>query len=130
MKKILLLFGIVGLCVPAHAVITATNAINLQAIATTTVNGATNTVTGVALPNRTYLIQNTGIPGAATALTVNVQASFDGVNWTTVGTYNPTSTNATVDSFNPVVNNITAYTRVQAITTNTVTVGITTVHNQ
>ena len=135
MKKQILTLALLAALVPigAHAGLVATNAITLQSIATTTVNGLTNTVPGVVLPARSYLIQNTGIPGVATgtnALTVNIQASFDGVNWTTVATYHPSSTNATVDTYAPNVNAVTAYTRIQAVTTNTVTVGVTSVYQQ
>lgn len=128
-KKILVLFGaLVLFSVPVRAAIVATNSINLQSVATTTVNGLTNTIANVALPQRTYLIQNTGITGPAdgtNALTVNVQVSFDGTTWTTVGTYHPTRTNATVDTYTPSINAVTAYMRIQAVTTNTVTVGVT-----
>ncbi len=63
-------------------------------------------------------------------MTVNIQVSFDGVNWTTVGAYNPVATNATVDTYAPSMNAVTAYTRVTAVTTNTVTVGVTELRNQ
>ncbi len=130
MKKLTLLAALALTACTARAGLVATNAITLQSIATTTVNGITNTVSGVVLPSRSYLIQNTGIPGVATgtnALVVNIQASFDGVNWTTIATYRPSSTNATVDTYAPNVNAVTAYTRIQAVTTNTVTVGVTSV---
>lgn len=130
MKKTLLtLAAALLLPLASRADLVATNAITLQSIAATTVNGLTNSVT-VSLPSKTYLVQHTGIPGVATgtnALVVNVQASFDGANWTTIATYRPNSTNATVDSYQPAVNSITAYTRIQAVTTNTVTAGVTSV---
>lgn len=132
MKKLILLCAaIVPLC--ASAGLVATNAITLQSVASTTVNGLTNQVTGITLPARTYLVQNTGITGPAdgtNALVINIQASFDGVNWTTIATYRPSRTNATVDTFAPSVNALTAYTRVQAVTTNTVSVGVTATFNQ
>lgn len=133
MKKYLTLILAALLPLWAHAGLVATNALNLQSIASTTVNGPTNSATGISLPNFTYLVQNLGIPGATNSIfTGNLQASFDGVNWTTIATYTPTSvngitTNATVDSFQPSVNNLTAYMRFQVTTTNTVTVGVTTV---
>lgn len=137
MKKLLLIIATaIVMPLAARAALVATNAISLQSIASTTVNGLTNSVAGISLPNKTYLVQNTGIPGATNNIfTVNIQASFDGSNWTTIATYTPTAiagitTNATVESFNPSVNNLTAFTRVQAITTNTVTVGVTSVQQQ
>jgi hypothetical protein len=133
MKKILILLVAALAPLYVQAGLVATNALNLQAVANTTINGPTNAVSGISLPNKTYLIQNTGIPGATNAIfTLNVQASFDGLNWTTIAVYTPTAvsgitTNATVESFQPTVNNVTAYMRVQAVTTNTVTLGVTSV---
>lgn len=132
MKRYIALAALVLLSVTAQAALVATNAINLQSVATTTVIGLTNTITSVALPQRTYLIQNTGITGPATgtnALNVNAQWSVDGVNWTTFATYIPSRTNATVDTYAPSMNALTVYTRLTAVTTNTVTVGVTELRN-
>lgn len=133
MKKLLTAILFAALPLWASAGLVATNAISLQSVATTTFNGITNSVSGISLPSRSYLIQNTGITGPSdgtNALVVNIQYSFDGSNWQTVATYRPSRTNATVDTYTPSVNSLTVFTRVQAVTTNTVTVGVTSTYNQ
>jgi PBP1b-binding outer membrane lipoprotein LpoB len=117
----------------ARAQIVATNALSLQSVATTTVNGTAFSLGGISIPKRQHIIQHNGIAGQTTnnigtnSLTVTIQLSFDNTNWTTISTYNPALTNATVDLFAPSTHDITCYMRAQAVTTNTVTVGVTTI---
>jgi hypothetical protein len=130
MKNIFALFIGVLIVLPASAQIVGTNSLSLQAVATTTVNGTAFSLGGISIPTRQHLIQNTGITGPSNgtnALVVNVQLSMDGSNWVTVSTYRPTTTNATVDLFAPSTHDIACYMRAQAVTTNTVTVGVTTI---
>lgn len=133
MKTIILCLICLLFSFRAAAVLTGTNALDLQVVATTTNNGTAFTLINVAVPPRVFLMQHTGITGqvnsvsGTNSLKVNVQMSFDGANWTTFQTYIPARTNATVDSFAPNLTQVSAYMRVQAITTNTVTVGVTAV---
>lgn len=118
---------------PAMAVLTGTNAIDYQVVISTTNNGTGFSIINVVMPPRTFLIQHSGITGQVSSvsgtnsLKVNMQISADGANWTTVGTYIPARTNATVDTFAPNLSQLTLYMRAQAITTNTTTVGVTAV---
>lgn len=127
---------IILLCsaLPAFGQITGTNAFDLASVASTTANGTAFSIQNVNVPQRYFLIQNTGISGQTNAtgpgtnsLAVAVQMSFDGSNWSTVATYKPSRTNAAVDTFAPNFSQLTAYMRCQVITTNTITVGVTAV---
>ncbi len=115
----------------ALAAVTGTNAFDLQAVIGTTANGQGILLTNANLPARTYLIQHTGITGqlssvsGTNSLKVNIQFSFDGTNWTTISTYNPARTNATVDAFTPNVSRVNVYMRANVVTTNTVTTAVT-----
>lgn len=117
----------------ASSQIIPTNTISLQAVASTTLNGTAFSLGGISLPTRQHIIQHTGIAGQSSStsgtnsLAVNIQVSFDNSNWTTIATYNPSSTNATTDLYAPSSHGITCYMRAQAVTTNTVTVAVTTI---
>lgn len=124
--------GVLAGSLPARAAITGTNAFDLQSVASTTNTGNGFAVTGVIIPTRTLLIQHLGIAGQTNAtgpgtnsLQVEDQFSFDGSNFVTLATYKPSRTNATVDAFTPVLDNVTIYRRMRVITTNTITVGVT-----
>ena len=124
---------LLGFAVTATAQIAPTNSLNLQSVASTNVNGTAFSLGGISIPTRQHIIQHTGITGQTSAtnglnsLTVNIQLSFDDTNWSTVATYNPSSTNAVTELFAPGSHGITCYMRLQALTTNTVSVGVTTV---
>lgn len=113
-----------------HAVLTGTNAFDLQVVATATNSGTAFQIVNVNVPQRVFLVQHSGITGqvnsvsGTNSLKVNVQMSFDGSNWTTLRTYIPPRTNSTVDSFAPDLSAASAYMRVQVATTNTITVGV------
>lgn len=131
MKTIVLLLFLS--LITANAAITGTNAFDLQSVVATTATGQTILFTNANLPSRTYLVQHTGITGQVSSvsgtnsLKVNVQFSLDNANWTTVATYTPARTNATVDAFTPNVSRVNVYMRTQIVTTNTVTTGVTAV---
>jgi len=137
MKRPITILGLLCflLClIKASAAITGTNAFDLQSVASTTANGLTQLVSSVSVPTRTFLIQHQGISGQTSSnstgtnsLRVAVQLSFDGNNWTTLTNYYPARTNATVDSFTPNFTAVNAYLRVQVVTTNTISVGVTAV---
>ena len=106
---------------------TTTNLFNYQSVTgtATTNNGNSIQVGGVYVPAKKLLIQNSGLSGGTTnSLTVNEQISFDGVNWTTVATYNPAVTNLGVDTFSPVLSSQTIFMRAQIITTTNFSVGV------
>lgn len=128
MKLLLLILLLPGI---AAAAITGTNAFDLAPVINTTANGQAIAITNVNIPARTFLIQNTGITGQVSSVSgtnsmkVNVQFSFDAANWTTITTYNPSRTNATMDAFSPNLSRVTVYMRAQVVTTNTVTTAVT-----
>jgi len=130
MRSILILILILISISPARAVLTGTNAFDLQAVISTTNNGTAFSVANVVIPPRVFLIQHTGITGQVSSvsgtnsLKVNVQWSVDGSNWATLRTYIPVRTNATSDTFAPDLTQLTLYLRVQAVTTNTVSVDV------
>lgn len=125
---ILLLFSFV---LPAPAVLIGTNALTLTNLVSTTANGTGFQVVNVVMPARVFLIQHSGITGQVNSVSgtnsikVNVQWSTDAANWTTLYTYTPRTTNSTVDTFAPDLTQLTLYLRAQAVTTNTVTIGVT-----
>jgi hypothetical protein len=57
------------------------------------------------------------------ALTLNIQATVDQTNYVTIGTWTPSYTNATTETFSGSSYAITNYIRVQAVTTNSVQIG-------
>lgn len=130
MKTILALLLTLALTLPAAGTLTGTNALNLQVVATATSNGTAFAVLNVAMPPRVFLIQHAGITGQVSSvigtnsLKVNVQWSTDATNWTTLRTYTPAVTNAVVETYAPDLSTLTLYLRAQAVTTNTVTVGV------
>lgn len=119
------------LCLPASAVLTGTNTLTLTNLISTTANGTGFQVINVVVPPRVLLIQHSGITGQVSSvsgtnsLKVNLQWSTDAANWSTLYTYTPRTTNSTVDTFAPDLSQLTLYLRAQAVTTNTITVGVT-----
>ena len=118
---------------PAAAAMVGTNAFDYQVSIAVTNNGGTSAVANVSIPTRVFLIQHSGITGqlssvsGTNSLRVEPQFSFDGSNWTTKAVYIPPRTNSTVDTFQPDFANVTVYMRVLVKTTNTITVGVTSV---
>lgn len=53
----------------------------------------------------------------------NIQFSLDGVNFTTLTNWNPSTTNASVETFSPGIYRIPVYIRAQIITSNAISVG-------
>lgn len=96
-----------------------------------TVNGTTNTSTiavgGVTYPGGWYTIQHGGIT-ATGALTLTAQMSFDQTNYYSVATWTPAVTNAGTYTWLPSFGTQAVYMRVQAVTTNEVSLG-STFHN-
>lgn len=133
MKRILIVILLLILITPASAVLTGTNAFDLQTVVATTNNGTAFSIVNVAMPQRVFLIQHSGITGqvnsvsGTNSLKVNIRWSTDGSNWTTLRTYIPARTNAVVDSFAPDLSQLTLFMQAQVITTNTTTVGVTAV---
>jgi len=107
---------------------------------TTTVNGTfygpTNSITGAVIPSSPFSIIAPNITNAPIWVTnivggvtnvVNVitncaavqwQYSLDNVNFVTLDTYNPYSTNTEVDNFTPNTGMLTVYYRAKLVTTN------------
>ncbi len=140
MARLVALFLLFLAYLTADAALTATNTVSLQSIAGTpgspaTVNGNSFALGNVTIPSVNYFMQNTGLANAANApgqsntnaFHVAIQLSFDNSNWTTVTNYYPATTNSTVELFNPSLNPITIYVRTPATTTNTLSVGVTSV---
>jgi hypothetical protein len=127
---------IAALCfTTATAALVGTNTISYGAIAGTVSTPATNSgnafrISNVVVPGVTYLVQNGGFVTATNALRLDIQFSFDQSNWTTLTNYYPATTNSTVDSFVPQLNPMTIYVRARAVTTNTISVGVTAVTTQ
>lgn len=130
MRKILALLFVLSV-VSAYSVTVATNVVNWQTVTDSTVIGNTNTITGASIPPATYLIQQ-GSLGSTNYqhLQVAVQASFDGLNWTTLTNFVPVTTNAAVSTFVPQFGNLTVYMRATATTTNAIGVAITQLRTQ
>jgi hypothetical protein len=90
-------------------------------------NGTTNgpsTVYGNFAFSKTLFIANDGGLSNVQAFSVNVQASLDGSNFVTVGTYTPGGTAATNETFR-VITYPNIFFRAQAVTTNSYGVGVT-----
>jgi hypothetical protein len=135
MKKLLciwcLVFGI--WCLPASAA--STNVVtNLFSLA---YNNGTNAggvyyVSNVIVPLQSWLIQSLGITnvgsgsyttnGITNVLRVNLQWSVDPANsnWVTIGSWTPSTTNATVESWNTNIGYLALPIRAQIVTTNTI----------
>ncbi len=91
-----------------------------------TVNGTTNSSPVTAFTYNQTLQQFSVTHGALTstgALTLNIQATVDQTNYVTIGTWNPSTTNAATETFSGSAYAITNYMRVNCVTTNSVTVG-------
>lgn len=93
-----------------------------------TVNGTFNssqvTIAGASVPQGTLYVYNGGL-ASTNALIAYRQVSLDGTNFVTVATYNPTATNSTTDTWSAANTNLNIYSRVQIVTTNAVSVGVT-----
>jgi hypothetical protein len=89
----------------------------------TTSNSAALAAGSFSMPSGVFLIQNAGLT-ATNALRVNIQVSVDNTNFVTVATYWPGATNATTERYSPSYSAQTIYLRAQAVTTNSVSVGL------
>lgn len=89
----------------------------------TTSNSAALAAGSFSMPAGAFLIQNAGLT-ATNALRVNLQVSVDNTNFVTVATYWPAATNATTERYSPSYSAQTIYLRAQAVTTNSVSVGL------
>lgn len=102
-----------------------TNLVSLQYISGTS-NAGVYYASNIYIPRQKFLFQSLGITnGGSTAtqrLTVNIQVSIDpsNTNWVTLHTWNPTTTNATVESFGDDLDRIALPIRAQVITTNAI----------
>lgn len=121
---------IIALCLTlfaanAFAATVATNALTWQSIASTTVNGNTNAVTGATAPPHQFIIQYGALGTTNTnSLRIAIQLSLDSTNWITVTNWFPVGTNAAVETFTPNLNSLTMYTRVEVQTSNTISAGV------
>jgi hypothetical protein len=107
----------------ASAAITATNVYTYQATGGGTSNSTVIALGTVNITPHTLLVQNGGL-ATTNALTVEAQYSFDGTNFATLATYQPSATNAAVGSYTPSLGAKTVYFRARITTTNSVNVGI------
>lgn len=94
-----------------------------------TVNNTTSNSTAVAIgtisvPPQVLAVQTGGLT-ATNALTITAQVSMDGTNYTSIGTFRMSTTNATTQTWNTGYSNQTLYFRISATTTNNVEVGVT-----
>ena len=123
MKRLFLIAATVVNC----GIIFAASFISVGSLSTvnnTTLNGTSGIAGTITLPGGYYLVQNNGLT-ATNALLGNLQVSTDNTNFTTIGTYNPSVTNAATDRvFMPSSSSITVYYRMQIVTTNSVQVGV------
>ena len=110
-----------------HSAQTSTNSVTYQTVNNATNSGNSIPLTSVSVPSVTYIIQQGGL-ATTNALYVNVQFSFDNVNWATLTNFYFPATNAAVATFVPNLNPVTVYVRAQACTTNSVSVGVTATH--
>ena len=131
MKKLLIT---VSLSIAFAVSVRAATTTNLLSLTSVTGTNAGNTVTasGVSFPLRTFIFQSGPITnlagswgsgsyttnGVTNAITRYWQVSLDAANWVNVYTNAPTTTNATVEQFTPVLSAQTVYYRVIAVTTN------------
>ena len=122
MKKIIALLAFIALTITANA--------GLQTLlgSPVTVNGTTNssaaTIAYAGVPQGTFYIYNGGL-ASTNALVAYRQVSIDGSNYVTIATYRPTATNTVTDTFGSDPTNMPIYSRVQIVTTNSVSVGVT-----
>lgn len=130
LSTILILF----VCLIAQA---ATNLVNLQYINGTSAPGVYY-ASNIYIPRQKFIFQSLGITntagysgsyttnGITNSLIVNIQISIDGsnTNWMTLATWRPSTTNATVESFNEEIDRIALPIRAQVITTNSIGVSV------
>jgi hypothetical protein len=129
----LLLVFVAGL---AHAANPLTNLLNLTYVNGTNPGGVYY-ASNVIVPLQKFTIQSLGITnagysgsyttnGVTNCIVINLQMSVDAsnTNWITLATYSPSTTNATVESLNAVVGQISIPMRMQVITTNALGVSV------
>lgn len=123
MKKLILAAILLVVVVSAPAQITYSNLLLYTAVNNTTNNGNSVIIGTARVTMPTYTLQHGALTDTNNAL-YYIQVSFDGVNFTTVATNRPSSTNAgAIDAITPSVQRLSVYTRVQFITTNNVSLG-------
>ena len=134
MKYLITLF--LALASVAHAANPLTNLLNLAYVNGTNAGGVYY-ASNVIVPLQKFTIQSLGITnagysgsyttnGVTNCIKINLQMSVDAsnTNWITLATYSPTTTNATVESLNAVVGQISIPMRMQVITTNALGVSV------
>lgn len=95
---------------------------NLITVNNTTSNSPATTALNWNPTTQQFTISHGALTGT-NALTLNIQATTDQTNYITIGTWKPSFTNATTETIPANAFSITNYIRVQAVTTNSVTVG-------
>jgi hypothetical protein len=95
---------------------------NLATMNATSSNSAAVVVGTFSLPRITLTIQQGGLTSTG-ALSVALQMTTDGANFSTLCATNPASTNAGTWSWSPTLTNQVIYYRVVTTTTNSVQVG-------
>jgi hypothetical protein len=121
-----LIFGLllaIGLAVMVRATVYSPVGSSV-AVNNTTSTFTTNTFGNYNFPFINYTITSTGGLSTNTQETVNFQFSLDNVNWTTVATYHPSSTNAVTDYWSPATAQQNIYQRLQVVTTTNVSLNI------
>lgn len=96
---------------------------SLQAVNGTT-NSGTISLTTAPIQAQSLGVQTGGL-ASTNALTLYGQVSLDGTNFVTIATYHPTGTNAGSATWSTSFTNLTMYARVQVVSTNAITVGVT-----
>ena len=115
---------ILVLALSAEASLVTSNMFTLATVNNATNTTAITTLGNIYTPAVTFSIQNTGL-STTNALGVDIQYGFATNSMTNTFTYQPSVTNATIDSFTPPNNGVlTIYARAIIRTTNSVTVGV------
>jgi len=108
----------------AQSSITVSNSITYQTINNTTNYGSSSIIGTARVSGKQLFVQfqNGGL-ATTNAMTGWIQISIDNVNWTTVQIYNPSVTNATIDTPQATFQNLNVYARAAIVTTNSVNAG-------
>lgn len=123
MKRILILLLLLVAAIPALAGTTVTNLLTYQSVNNTTNNGAPVLIgTAYITTTPNFNIQQAGLVNTNDIL-VRVQYGLDTNTFTTVYTWNPTSTNAGDSVISPSGFTVYVYARTQIVTTNNTSVG-------
>jgi uncharacterized membrane protein (UPF0182 family) len=123
MKKLFLSLFVLSAMVSARSELTYSNLLLYTSVNNTTNNGSSVIIGTARVSMPTYSLQHGALTDTNNAL-YYTQISVDGVNFTTIATNKPSSTNAgAIDSFQPSVQRMSVYTRVQFVTTNNVSLG-------